>query len=74
VYPRFYNEDGSLRVGAGHKAFDPDKIGRKRYRSVRVSLSRAIGRLEARGLITVYQGTISHWTGIALIEAMEGAR
>lgn len=73
-YPRFYDDDGTIRCSPASQHFDPDAIGRRRYRVARVSLSRAIARLEARGLVEVWHGPGRSWMGISLIEPSdEGA-
>jgi hypothetical protein len=52
----------------GGRRFMPSHIGRRRFRVARVSLSRAVGRLECRGLVLVLSGVRSHWTGIELTD------
>jgi len=58
----------NLRLHPGDQVFDVRRIGRERYGAAQASLSRAVGRLEARGLVTVYTGARSHWTGCSLTE------
>src|SRR5262245_10935069 len=48
--------DIGVTVSPGSHYFSPERIGRKRYRSTMVTLSRACTRLEARGLVRVFVG------------------
>lgn len=50
----------------GKQAFDPKEIGRSRYICASVALSKAIRRLEKRGLIRIVKCDAHHWSGIAL--------
>jgi hypothetical protein len=59
---------GSL-ADPGTLRFDPDTIGRERYHSTAVVVSRACSRLEERGLVTCLQATLSHWSGVAITDA-----
>jgi hypothetical protein len=52
----------------GCRNFDPNEIGRKRYRSAVAALSRACRRLEARGLVTCLQGAYSHWSAVEITD------
>jgi hypothetical protein len=51
----------------GCKHFNSKEI--PNYRAACVAISRAITRLEKRGLVTVLQGRVSHWTAVQLTEA-----
>jgi hypothetical protein len=50
----------------GHQVFKPDLIGRARYSSACAAVSRAVRRLQSRGLAVVLRGRIAHWAGINL--------
>jgi hypothetical protein len=70
---RWYgNED--LRSRPGSHRFDREAIGRARYDAAQASLSRAVRRLEARGLVERYEGAVSRWAGVRLADgALEAA-
>ena len=34
-----------------------------------VTISKSVCRLEKRGLVECYQGTLSHWSGVIITEA-----
>lgn len=53
----------------GAQKFSLREIGEKEYRAAKASISRAIRRLEERGLVTASVGAFSRWTGVALTEA-----
>jgi hypothetical protein len=53
--------DGSRKYG--HKHFEPEVIGRERFDAAQSSISRAMVRLEQRGLVVRMYGSISHWSG-----------
>jgi hypothetical protein len=53
----------------GSNHFDREEIGRSRYDTAHASLSRAVRRLEARGLATRYTGAGSRWSGLRLTDA-----
>jgi hypothetical protein len=65
-------EERRRRFGAGGQRFSMRAIGEKKYRSAKAAISRAIGRLEQRGLVRVYEGAASRWTGVALTEVAMG--
>jgi hypothetical protein len=50
----------------GH-VFQPDVIGRSRYNAAQAAVSRAMTRLEQRGLVVVLRSVYSHWAGISLL-------
>jgi hypothetical protein len=61
----------TLRDKEGHrhpggKLFDVEEIGRERYNAACAAISRAMVRLEARGLVKRIYGRISHWSGCDL--------
>lgn len=58
----------SFRPSCGSHNFSKQVIGKSKYNSASVSICRAFGRLEKRGLVTVFKGTVSHWSGIGLTE------
>jgi hypothetical protein len=53
----------------GSPLFNPDEIGRAKYNAAKASLSRALRRLQDRGLVTLLRGRYSQWAGIALTGA-----
>jgi hypothetical protein len=57
-----------LARGPGLQHFDRDAIGHDRYNTVRASVSRALRRLEDRGLIARYDGVTARWTGLRLTD------
>ncbi len=61
-----YADLGPGQPGCAH--FSPARVGRARYRSVSVSVGRALSRLERRGLAEVVYG-YSRWTAIVLTPA-----
>jgi hypothetical protein len=70
---RWYEGDG-LRSHPGSRHFDREAIGRSRYDAAQASLSRAVRRLEKRGLVTRYVGAMSRWSGLRLVDsAVEAA-
>ena len=52
----------------GSHAFDMKQIGQGKYRSVSASLSRAIRRLQERGLVNWIEG-YSRWTACTITES-----
>lgn len=56
----------------GDQHFSRAEIGPQVYDAAQASLSRAVRRLEARGLVTVYHGVYCRWAGLALTD--EGVR
>ena len=57
--------DGFRRT-PGHQHFSKAAIGAEKYNAATASLSRAVTRLEGRGLVRVMQGARSLWTGVVL--------
>lgn len=53
-------------VGGQH--FSRTEIGERRYDAAAASVSRAVRRLEQRGLVTVYVGRSCRWSGVALTD------
>ena len=58
--------DPASHPGSHH--FSRSEIGPRTYDAAQASLSRAVRRIEQRGLVTVYNGVISRWTGLALTD------
>ena len=62
--------DERWKERAGHRRlhldFDPAEIGQARYDAACSSISRAMARLEARGLVKLYHGEITKWAGCQL--------
>ena|SRR5215472_10854070 len=58
-------------LGPG-KNFNPDLIGRAKYRASQAAISRAMRRLDHRGLATHVSGVSYHWSGCILTP--EGVR
>ena len=52
----------------GGQNFDLDEIGRKHYDVVLASVSRAVRRLEERGLVVRMVGSTCHWAGLNLTD------
>lgn len=46
--------------------FSPAQVGVARYNASHAALSRAVSRLESRGLVTVHKGALAQWTYVAL--------
>ncbi len=62
-------EDTEHRRGFGFYHFSKKHIGEKPYRSAMASLSRAFGRLEARGLVALTHSQMAAgWTGADLTD------
>jgi hypothetical protein len=61
-------EAGGELAHPGNQRFDPEEIGRNRYRSALASVSRACLRLSARGLVTCLRGSVSHWSGVEITD------
>jgi hypothetical protein len=53
----------------GDQYFSRRQIGEPVYRKTMTTLSRACGRLEARGLVRCLVGSRSHWSGVETTEA-----
>jgi hypothetical protein len=63
----------SLRTRDGRrksfgKKFDVGAIGKDRYNSAMAAISRAVLRLDQRGLVTALRGTFSRWSGCDLTD------
>jgi hypothetical protein len=58
-----------LHSHPGSHHFDREEIGRARYDAAQASVSRAVRRLETRGLAERYAGAVSRWTGVRLTDA-----
>ncbi|WUR84506.1 hypothetical protein OG967_39905 [Streptomyces phaeochromogenes] len=56
------------KVGPGTQNFSRNSIGPRVYDSAVSAVSRAMRRLEGRGLISLHSGLISHWSGAQLTE------
>jgi hypothetical protein len=61
-------ETGQRRLLPGGQFFWPEEIGVQRYHATRVSLSRAVERLQWRGLVTWLSGTRAHWSGVEITD------
>lgn len=55
-----------IRSGLRGQFFNPSKC--HNYRAATTAISRAITRLERRGLVNVLQGASSHWTAVTLTD------
>jgi hypothetical protein len=62
------DDRGDLAHPGAHR-FDAATIGRTRYHNTRSVLAQACRRLEARGLVTRWYGTTSHWQAVAITDA-----
>jgi hypothetical protein len=51
----------------GHH-FKPSEIGQKQYAAGHAACSRAMRRLEARGIVALFQGAYSQWRGAKLTD------
>lgn len=60
------------KVGPGTQNFSRTAIGPRVYDSAVSAVSRAVRRLRVRGLVAIYSGSISHWSGVQLTD--EGYR
>lgn len=60
----------SLREARGSHCFDREAIGRSRYDAAQASLSRAVRRLESRGLVERHVAAYSRWAGIRLADGV----
>ena len=65
---RWYDRE-PLHSHPGAHRFDREQIGRERYDAAQASVSRAVKRLEARGLVERYAGAASRWAGLRLTDA-----
>jgi hypothetical protein len=54
--------------GPCRQLFDPEKIGRARYHSNRVSVSRAFSRLAERGLVFWVEGAVASWVAVKITD------
>jgi hypothetical protein len=59
---------GDLAHPGAHR-FDAAMIGHTRYHNTRSVLAQACRRLEARGLVTRWYGTTSHWQAVVITDA-----
>jgi hypothetical protein len=59
------NKDGGI-YSASQPWFSKAMIGAKRYAAGHAALSRAMARLQSRGLITIRGGAYSNWNGANL--------
>lgn len=59
-----------LREAHGAHIFDREAIGQERYNAAQASLSRAVRRLEARGLVERHMAVYSRWTGVRLLDGV----
>ncbi len=66
--PRRYGETDRRRV-PGSQRFSRRQIGAARYDAAQASVSRAVRRLEDRGLVVRLCGAVSHWSGLSLSPA-----
>lgn len=55
-------------TGLSGQHFSRAEIGAQRYNAAQASVSRAVRRLEGRGLVTVYSGAYAGWTGLSLTD------
>jgi hypothetical protein len=65
----YYGASEPLHSKPGSHRFDREQIGRDRYGAAHASVSRAVRRLEARGLVERYAGTVIRWAGLRLTDA-----
>jgi hypothetical protein len=65
---RTHGEHAGQRI-CGQHLFDPATIGEGRYNAAQAAISRAMARLESRGLVRRLCGHISHWAGCDLTPA-----
>ena len=66
----WHKRDGTYTPG--DQRFWPEEIGAQRYHATRVTLSRAIARLQQRGLVQALQGRSAHGSGVEI--TAEGRR
>ena len=57
---------GNGTASPGTQRFGPAEIGPQRYHQTMVTLSRAVARLHARGLVTWLSGVNAHWSGVEI--------
>ena len=57
-----------IRENPGNQWFKRGAINSKGYNDAQASLSRAVKRLEARGLVVSHQDSDSRWAGIRLTD------
>jgi hypothetical protein len=63
---RLYGSNDLTKPG---QHFSPQQVGVARYRSAQVSLSRAVRRLEDRGLVAMWEGVYASRRGLQLTPA-----
>ena len=73
ILAEFFGWRGNTRDQEGKRIysqsiFEREEIGAKQYASVQAALSRAITRLEQRGLVTATHG-VARWAGANLTDA-----
>lgn len=68
-FPMRWYDSEPLHSNPGSHRFDREQIGRERYDAAQASISRAVRRLEARGLVERYVGAVSRWAGLRLTDA-----
>ena len=74
-FPVRWNADKPLHLSPGPHHFDREAIGHARCHAAEVSISRAVQRLEARGLVERRAAAYGRWTGLRLTDvAVEAAR
>jgi len=66
----WHKRDGTYTPG--DQRFWPEEIGAQRYHATRVTLSRAIARLQQRGLVQALQDRSAHGSGVEI--TAEGRR
>ena len=69
AFPMRWYDREPLHSNPGSHRFDRDQIGRARYDAAQASVSRAVRRMEARGLLKRYVGEVSRWAGLRLTDA-----
>ena len=69
IHPLNVGAEGYGRRIPSSKKFNRSSIGSDKYNAAMAALSRAAGRLEQRGLITIRVGKYGGWRGIALTDS-----
>ncbi len=73
-FPVRWNADKPLHLSPGPHHFDRAAIGHARCHAAEVSISRAVRRLEARGLVERREAAHGRWAGLRLADvAVEAA-
>ena len=65
-FPTNRSEEGHWLKGGQN--FNVSEIGEQQYRAGRAAVSRALARLEDRGLVVRVQGEYRNWSGVNLTE------